>query len=159
MQESDIEIITRAVDGEEDAFEILFNRYYQFAVRAATQFVKSTSDANDIAQEAFVRVHKNLPSFRRESRFTTWLYRIVANLSIDFLRKHRRMKLSDTGEVMEPTTVVEQQFWGVSNQVASPYEALEQSRDMDKVNKALNESAAIHRDVLVLRDLLGYSYD
>ena len=77
---SDNEVVARAVEGDEAAFEILFQRYYGYAVRTALPYVKSSSDANDVAQDAFVRVHRNLKKFRQEARFTTWLHRIVTNL-------------------------------------------------------------------------------
>ncbi|MED5463452.1 MAG: sigma-70 family RNA polymerase sigma factor [Myxococcota bacterium] len=156
---SDNEVVARAVEGDEAAFEILFQRYYGYAVRTALPYVKSSSDANDVAQDAFVRVHRNLKKFRQEARFTTWLHRIVTNLSIDFLRKQRRLRVSETGEVLENREPGDSSFWGVANEEVSPYDALERQALSEQLNKALGESAGIHREVLVLRELLGYSYD
>ncbi len=156
---SDNEVVARAVEGDEAAFEILFQRYYGYAVRTALPYVKSSSDAHDVAQDAFVRVHRNLKKFRQEARFTTWLHRIVTNLSIDFLRKQRRLRVSDTGEVLENRDPTDSSFWGVANEEVSPYDALERQALSKQLNKALGESAGIHREVLVLRELLGYSYD
>ena len=156
---SDNEVVARAVEGDEAAFEILFQRYYGYAVRTALPYVKSSSDANDVAQDAFVRVHRNLKKFRQEARFTTWLHRIVTNLSIDFLRKQRRLRVSETGEVLENREPGDSSFWGVANEEVSPYAALARQALSEQLNKALGESAGIHREVLVLRELLGYSYD
>src|SRR5262249_46389112 len=82
-------LIRRAQNGEEAAFEALVRRHQQRAWRVARNLVPSDEDAQDLAQEAFVRVFKSLSTFDFEHGFTTWLYRIVTNLAIDHLRRRR----------------------------------------------------------------------
>ena len=152
-------IVGRAKEGNEEAFEVLFKRYYGYAVRTALLYVKSSVDARDIAQDAFLRVHRNIGNFRQDAKFSTWLYRIVVNLSIDFIRKHRRMTVSDTEAVLEVAGRPDQEFWGVGGEPPAPDEVLEREDTVRSIGRALSQSSASHREVLILRELWGYSYD
>jgi RNA polymerase sigma-70 factor (ECF subfamily) len=97
MDES--ELIRSAQRGDQDAFEQLVRLHDQNVLRLAFNLLRSAEDARDIYQEAFLRVHKNLHSFRFDCSFHTWLYRIVTNLCLDALRKRRVRR--------EESTVVE----------------------------------------------------
>ena len=80
VEADDLELVRRARQGEESAFELLVERYKN---RVFGLIVRATGDrqrADDLAQEVFLRVYRGLPYFRGEARFSTWLYRIVANL-------------------------------------------------------------------------------
>ena len=94
MDES--ELIRAAQRGDERAFEQLVRLYDQNVLRLAMNLLRSPEDANDIYQEAFLRVFKNLHSFRFDCSFHTWLYRIVTNLCLDALRKRRVRREEDT---------------------------------------------------------------
>ena len=87
MDES--ELIRAAQRGDERAFEQLVRLYDRNVLRMALNLLRSSEDANDIYQEAFLRVYKNLHSFRFDCSFHTWLYRIVTNLCLDALRKRK----------------------------------------------------------------------
>jgi RNA polymerase sigma-70 factor (ECF subfamily) len=92
-------LIRAAQAGDERAFEQLVRQYDRDVLRLALNLLRSQEDANDIYQEAFLRVFRNLHNFRFDCSFHTWLYRIVTNLCLDALRKRRVRK--------EETTVVE----------------------------------------------------
>ena len=92
-------LIRAAQHGDQDAFEQLVSAYDQSVLRLAYNLVRSQEDARDIYQEAFLRVHRNLHTFRFDCSFHTWLYRIVTNLCLDHLRKRKVRK--------EDATVVE----------------------------------------------------
>jgi RNA polymerase sigma-70 factor (ECF subfamily) len=94
MDES--ELIRAAQRGDQRAFEQLVRLYDQNVLRLAMNLLRSPEDANDIYQEAFLRVFKNLHSFRFDCSFHTWLYRIVTNLCLDALRKRRVRREEDT---------------------------------------------------------------
>ena len=83
------DLITKACGGDLSSFSALVEMHQERVIRAAYSFVGNFEDARDLAQEAFVKAYENLNDFRQESRFYTWLYRIVANLSKDFLRKKK----------------------------------------------------------------------
>src|SRR5438477_12949620 len=83
------ELIRAAQRGDHRAFEQLVRLYDQNVLRLALNLLRSPEDARDIYQEAFLRVYKNLHTFRFDCSFHTWLYRIVTNLCLDALRKRR----------------------------------------------------------------------
>ena len=92
-------LIRAAQGGDQDAFEQLVRAYDQSVLRLAMNLLRSPEDARDVYQEAFLRVYRNLHSFRFDCSFHTWLYRIVTNICLDQLRKRKVRK--------EESTVVE----------------------------------------------------
>jgi RNA polymerase sigma-70 factor, ECF subfamily len=82
-------LIRAAQAGDADAFERLVRSYDQQVLRLAFNLLHSQEDAKDVYQETFLRVYRNLPSFRFDCSFHTWLYRIVSNLCLDQLRKRK----------------------------------------------------------------------
>jgi RNA polymerase sigma-70 factor (ECF subfamily) len=85
-------LIRAAQQGDQDAFEQLVRLYDQSVLRLAMNLLRSPEDARDAYQEAFLRVHRNLHSFRFDCSFHTWLYRIVTNLCLDQIRKRKVRK-------------------------------------------------------------------
>jgi RNA polymerase sigma-70 factor, ECF subfamily len=85
-------LIRAAQRGDERAFEELVRQYDQSVLRMALNLLRSPEDANDIYQETFLRVYRNLHRFRYDCSFHTWLYRIVTNLCLDVLRKRKVRK-------------------------------------------------------------------
>jgi len=85
-------IIRAAQGGDQDAFERLVRTYDQGVLRLAMNLLRSPEEARDVYQEAFLRVYRNLDSFRFDCSFQTWLYRIVTNICLDHLRKRKVRK-------------------------------------------------------------------
>lgn len=85
-------LIRAAQDGDADAFEQLVRAYDQPVLKLAMNVLRSPEDARDVYQEAFLRVYRNLHTFRFDCSFHTWLYRIVSNLCLDQLRKRKVRK-------------------------------------------------------------------
>ncbi len=83
------DLIRAAQAGDEQAFERLVRTYDQSVLRIALNLLRSPEDARDVYQEAFLRVYKNINSFRFDCSFHTWLYRIVTNICLDHLRKRK----------------------------------------------------------------------
>src|SRR5450432_3686971 len=92
-------LIRAAQAGDQDAFEQLVRTYDQSVLRLAMNLLRSPEDARDVYQEAFLRVYRNLHSFRFDCSFHTWLYRIVTNICLDQLRKRKVRK--EESAVME----------------------------------------------------------
>ena len=86
---SEVDLIRTAQRGDSAAFEQLVRVYDQNVLRMALNLLHSEEDARDVYQEVFLRVYRNLPKFRFDCAFSTWLYRIVANLCLDQLRKRK----------------------------------------------------------------------
>src|SRR5581483_2237412 len=87
---SDAELVERFRAGERAAFDELVRRHQRSILVLGHRILRSTEDARDVAQRAFVQAYKQLGRFRGESSFRTWLYRIAANLALDALRKRGR---------------------------------------------------------------------
>ena len=85
-------LIRAAQNGDQEAFEQLVRTYDQSVLRLATNLLRSPEDARDVYQEAFLRVYRNLHTFRFDCSFHTWLYRIVTNICLDLLRKRKVRK-------------------------------------------------------------------
>src|SRR5271155_3263512 len=96
LQMDETALIRAAQDGDHDAFELLVRAYDQSVLRLAMNLLRSTEDAHDVYQEAFLRVFRNLHTFRFDCSFHTWLYRIVTNLCLDALRKRRVRREENT---------------------------------------------------------------
>jgi RNA polymerase sigma-70 factor (ECF subfamily) len=89
---NDAELIRAAQQGDQAAFEELVRQYDQPVLRLALHLTGSEQEAQDIYQEAFLKVYRNLSSFRFECSFYTWIYRIVSNLCMDYLRRKQVRK-------------------------------------------------------------------
>ena len=144
------ELIRRAQAGEEGAFAELVGRHQRRAWRVARNMVPSDEDAEDLVQEAFLRVFRSLERFDFQHDFSTWLYRIVTNLAIDHLRK-RRPNVStssaldaDEGELDLPDPRGER-----------PSGEMEAVETAAEVRECLSALAPHFQSVLVLRELEG----
>lgn len=89
-------LIRAAQSGDHDAFERLVREYDQSVLRLATNILRSQEEARDVYQEAFIKVFRNLNSFRFDCSFHTWLYRIVTNICLDHLRRRKVRKEEST---------------------------------------------------------------
>src|SRR4051812_27951837 len=85
----DNEIISRVLQGDQQIFAELVNRYRHFVFTIALRYTTNREDAEEIAQDVFVKAYRSLADFRHDSKFSTWLYTVTANTSITFLRKKK----------------------------------------------------------------------
>ncbi|HUS28832.1 MAG TPA: sigma-70 family RNA polymerase sigma factor [Kofleriaceae bacterium] len=154
----DRELVESARKGDRDAFKTLFERYHRRAYALAFGVLRHQDDALDVVQDAFIKAHKYLDKFEGNSSFYTWLYRIVMNLAIDHLRKHRRVKPVELDEAhLDGTTTDDSllpKFLG-----GNPGRALMDKQIRARIDQALGELSENHRAVLVMRELEGMSYE
>lgn len=99
---TDSELITLILQGDRDSFRILVERYQQMVFRTCMGFLHNREEAEDLAQDVFIRAYQSLSRFRGESAFSTWLYRIAVNAS---LNRIRRSSLKITFETLENTVI------------------------------------------------------
>jgi RNA polymerase sigma-70 factor (ECF subfamily) len=154
----DAELVDAARRGDRDAFRTLFERYHRRAYALAFGVLRHQDDALDVVQDAFIKAHKYLDKFEGTSSFYTWLYRIVMNLAIDHLRKHRRVKpveLDDQHleEAAGDDTLLPKILG------ANPGRALMDKEIRARIDQALGELSDNHRAVLIMRELEGLSYE
>jgi RNA polymerase sigma factor (sigma-70 family) len=86
---SDIELIEQTLGGNQSAYADLIKRHQRFVFTLALRFAKSREDAEEIAQDCFIKAYRSLSSFQQQSKFSTWLYSIVYTTAMTFLRKRR----------------------------------------------------------------------
>jgi RNA polymerase sigma-70 factor (ECF subfamily) len=135
-------IILRAQAGEESAFEELLDRFEAKALLIARSMGASRDDAEDIAQEAFLKVVRYIGSYRSGRSFKAYFYRIVVNASRDHLSRMASKGLTSLEEAQE---------------VASEPDARASYEDVEMLRRALRELPAREREVVILRDLQGLS--
>jgi RNA polymerase sigma-70 factor (ECF subfamily) len=148
-------LIRAAQRGDQDAFEQLVRAYDQSVLRLAMNLLRSPEDARDVYQEAFLRVYKNLDSFRFDCSFHTWLYRIVTNICLDQLRKRKVRK--------EESSVVETADGPLDRMEAFEEDAAESDPERslwnrqlkNKIENALQDLTPRERMVFELRHYQG----
>jgi RNA polymerase sigma-70 factor (ECF subfamily) len=153
--EQDRRLILRAQAGDSGAFRLLIERHQRRVFAIALGLVRDEQDAREIAQEAFLRVHKGLPQFHGGSSFFTWLYRIVTNLSIDLMRKpsRREAELHFALEVEDGESVL------LPAADADPYDVVRRGELSARIYEALEQLPPYHRGVILMREVEGMSYE
>jgi len=157
----DGELVDAARAGDRDAFRALFDRYHRRAYSLAFGVVHNADDALDVVQDAFIKAHKYLDKFEGTSSFYTWLYRIVMNLAIDHLRKHKKSRAVDFSDtsVKEDDAAVGDEELIPKILGGNPGRALMDKEIRGRIEAALAELSDNHRAVLVMRELEGLSYE
>lgn len=145
---SDAELVRQSIDGSHDAFAALVARYQKRAFWIAFHVVGRVEDARDISQEAFVRLFRSLERYDYTRSFYTWFYRIVMNLAIDQLRKHKSSRASSLDDLLVPLADERE---GEAN---APMERAEENEHVWQVLEKLDSK---FRAVLVMRDIHGLS--
>lgn len=147
-------LIRQALEGDEAGFSGLVERHQRRAYRVARNLVPTDEDAQDLAQEAFLRVFKSLDRFDFSHDFTTWLYRIVTNLCIDFLRKRRSAISVSAGRGDDDEGGA---FDLEDPRQAAPSDHAEALETAAEVEAVLETLAPHFQSVLTLREIEGLS--
>ena len=146
------ELIERAKKGDTRAFGILVERYQRRVVGVAMAVVHDQEDALELAQETFVRAFENIGKFESRSSFSTWLYRIAANIAIDFRRRERR----------HPTLRGEEadnEIQRLPSKIGDSFKEAQRSEMAQRITDALGQLTPEHRAAILLREVEGLSYD
>ena len=138
--------IERARYGDEAAFALLVEKYQERAIAVARNFVLNDDTARDVAQEAFLRVYRNLHRYDPKHRFYTWFYRIIVHRAIDGTRRRRRVRELLRARASEPRPAPE-----------DPSAGLERSDLRERVERVLATLPEKYRVLLVLRDVEGFT--
>lgn len=159
---ADKELVDRARAGDHEAFRELFQRYQRRAYSLAYGVLHNADDALDVVQEGFIKAHRYLDKFEGNSSFYTWLYRIIMNLSIDHLRKHKRARHVDFNDALahgEGESNVGEDSLMPRILGAHPGKSLARKRIRQQITEALDTLSEKHRAVLIMRELEGMSYE
>jgi RNA polymerase sigma-70 factor (ECF subfamily) len=156
-REIDQQLVERAQRGDKHAFELLVSKYQRKLARLLSRFIRDATEVEDVTQEAFIKAYRALPTFRGDSAFYTWLYRIGINTAKNYLAAMGRRA---------PTTTE------IDSEEAEGYEDGEQLRDLntpenqmmsrqvaETVNQTLESLPEELRSAITLREIEGLSYD
>ena len=139
--DADDALIARFLAGHSDAFDALFTRYQDYVYNIVYGIVGNADDARDVAQEGFVQIYRSLRSFRRGSRFATWLYRIAVNRAVDAARSAKGRRWLPLMETLK----------AMPDPAAGPERRAEKRSERETIQGVLLQVPVNHRDVLVLR--------
>lgn len=158
-QEAVEDLVERAKAGDRPAFGQLVEVYQDKIYGYVSRMLGDPDEAEDVAQETFVRAYRSLPHFRGAASFHTWLYRIASNLAIDVARRNRRQSTGNFS-LDEPLESEEGDYEReIADESGSP-EQLTQRREMQElVRQAVAELPEKLRAVVVLYELQGESYE
>ncbi len=153
-REKDHNLVQR---GDKVAFEMLFTKYQRRVSRLVSRFVRSDAEVEDIVQESFIKAYRALGSFRGDSAFYTWLYRIAVNTAKNYLVAASKRPISLTQfEKNDDDDFEEDHFM---SDAATPESELITKQIAETVNKTMNELPADLREAIMLREIEGMSYE
>ena len=154
-KEADLALVRRAKKGDYRAFDLLVLKYQSRIVSIAFKFVKEIQLAEDISQEAFIKAYRSIDSFREESAFYTWLYRITANTAKNYLVSKGRRKESSISEM----SISENEDFFELPTNDSPEQILMAQSLKDTIHDALSNLPEDTRTALSLREFEGLNYE
>lgn len=155
MEQSETELINAVQGGELASYGKLVELYKERVYRALTGILRNTHDAEDLTQEVFIKAYKHIGDFQQKSSFFTWIYRILVNTAIDFKRKQARHRLISADDEKGGID-------GLMDEALTPpkerFEA-EKREHSHLLKQAIDEMDPLHRTILVMRELEGFSYE
>jgi len=155
--ESDLALVRRVQRGEKGAFDALVMKYQHKVVKLVMRYVRSISEAEDIAQEAFIKAYRALPQFRGDSAFYTWLYRIAINTAKNAVAARDRSPIVYDLDLQNPDESYEAQGRLADTETPEALALTEEIRGI--VNSAMDALPEDLRTAIMLRELEGLSYE
>lgn len=156
VEQSDLELVRRVQRGERGAFDLLVLRYQHKVVKLVARLLRDPTEAEDVAQEAFVKAYRALGSFRGDSAFYTWLYRIAVNTARNVMASRQRRPLDYEVELSESeqSAVDNRMRHNDTPEAAALSEEIHQT-----VNHAVEQLPEDLRTAIILREVEGLSYE
>ena len=151
---SDEELIARFQQGDAYAYDLLVKRYKEPLMNYIYRFVGDRNDAEDILQETFLRLYKNKHYYREIARFSTWIYTIAGNLAKTELRKRKRRQFFSINNYMSTDKDYE-----LPDKNITPDKYTDSAITDTEIQKAINRLSPKFRQVILLRDIQGFSYE
>ena len=154
MQEEQA-LVRRAAGGDPDAFEELVTAYEKQVYHLALRMTANPDDAMDLSQETFLRAWRGLASYRSDSAFSTWLYRLASNVCIDFLRRQKKQKVVPLYHTDDEE---EERELSLPQPGPGPEEQILRQLEQEQVAQALAQLEPEYRQALTLCVIQGLSY-
>jgi RNA polymerase sigma-70 factor (ECF subfamily) len=156
VEQSDLELVRRVQWGERGAFDLLVLRYQHRVIKLVARLLRDPSEAEDVAQEAFLKAYRALGSFRGDSAFYTWLYRIAVNTARNTMASRQRRPLDYEGNLSESEqSAVESRM----RHMDTPEATVLSDEIHRTVNTAIEDLPEDLRTAIVLREVEGLSYE
>lgn len=149
-------LIKQSKAGDVESFERLITEHQKRIFNVAYRMLGNLEDANDVTQETLVKAYRGIANFKEESSFSTWLYRIVNNACIDFIRKNRKTNiiyLDREYETEEGSYKIQ-----LGNNEDTPEQLLEKKEVQKLIHESINELGYDHKKIIILRDIEHFSY-
>ncbi|WP_413700760.1 RNA polymerase sigma factor RpoE [Psychromonas sp. KJ10-10] len=152
----DFQLIQRIQNGEQQAFTLLVRKYQNRVANILTRYVRSSGDIADVTQEVFIKVHKSLPTFRGDSAFYTWLYRITVNTAKNYLTSQSRRPPASDIDALEADSY---DGSDALKEADSPEHILRSEEIKRVIMDTIEQLPAELKATITLRELEGMSYD
>ncbi len=156
-REVDQQLVERVQNGDKHAFDLLVIKYQRKLARLLSHFIRDAAEVEDVTQEAFIKAYRALPSFRGDSAFYTWLYRIGINTAKNFLVSQGRKVPTIEGINNEDAEDFEDN--SLLKEVNTPESELMSKQIAQTVSKSLDALPEELRSAIVLREIDGLSYE
>lgn len=156
QDDSDQQLVQRVQAGEKAAFDLLVRKYQHRVLKLVSRFVSDAAEAEDVAQEAFIKAYRALASFRGDSAFYTWLYRIAINTAKNALVSNRRRPVDFDLDLHDPE---QYDRHARLKEGDTPEGVLLTEEIRSVVEKAMEQLPEDLRTAIVLRELEGLSYE
>lgn len=152
MQRDDDRLVELALDGDSRAFEILMEKHESKMYAVALRMCKNREDAQDCLQDAMLRIYKALPTFKGQSSFSTWAYRITMNTCLDDLRRKKVRQAQSLDQMLDVG-------WAPVDENNTAERHLENNELKRNLSRAIQSLPEEMRAAVVLRDIQGFSYE
>jgi RNA polymerase sigma-70 factor (ECF subfamily) len=149
-------LVADLLDGDTTALASIVEKYGKLVYRLAVQITKNHEDAKDVMQETFLKVYESIGTFRKESAFETWLYRIIVNQALNLVKRRERRRefsLSDGN-----STDIRFNLRGNGHPGDSPHADVERKELQKWVTQAVDSLSAKHRTVVILHEFEGLTH-
>jgi RNA polymerase sigma-70 factor (ECF subfamily) len=156
-READLVLVERVQAGDQEAFGLLVSKYQRKLLRLVMRLVRDPAEAEDVAQEAFIKAYRALPNFRGESAFYTWLYRIGVNTAKNWLVSHNRRMPTISDITGDDTEGMEEGI--LLRDDETPDRVLMSRQIGETVNAAMDALPEDLRTAISLREIEGLSYE
>ncbi len=154
--EADHELVLKVQQGDKSAFDLLVIKYQHRIIQLVNRYIKDPSEAQDVAQEAFIKAYRALGNFRGDSAFYTWLYRISINTAKNYLVSRNRRHSDYHVDVQDAEQVGNApQLQGME----TPDELLQNDEIISVINAAIEQLPEDMKTAIILREFEGMSYE
>ncbi|MGI6731327.1 MAG: RNA polymerase sigma factor [Anaerovoracaceae bacterium] len=149
-------LIKKAQEGDEKSFESLISGCHKKAYNIAYRYLKNEEDALDALQESYIKIFRHLDKFKGDSKFETWVYRIIVNTCNDILRKNSKRKTTDSIYKIsdENETILE-----IPDLTQAPENIYDRKEETNILLQCLDQLNQNQKEIIILRDIQGFTYE